>query len=98
MHPVAWHTASAQAVSGTVNFCKAMQEGAARQAIKLDWSDFDTALHATVWPLAGGPGLCYIVSLKTWAEGVEEGQGPTLPRDPGSGRPTGAAGRNEEVR
>jgi hypothetical protein len=44
MHPVAWHTASAQAVSGTVNFCKAMQEGAARQAIKLDWSDFDTAL------------------------------------------------------
>jgi hypothetical protein len=24
--------------------------------------------------------------------------GPTLPRDPGLGRPTGAAGRNEEVR
>ena len=54
--------------------------------------------HATGWPLAGGPGLCYIVTFTTWAEGAEEGQGLTVPRDPGSGRPTGAAGRNEEVR
>jgi hypothetical protein len=54
--------------------------------------------HATGWSIAGGPGLCYIVSFTTWAEGAEESQEPTLPRDPGLGRPTGAAGRNEEVR
>jgi hypothetical protein len=30
-----------------------MQEGTARHAIKLDWSDFDTALPRQAWELGG---------------------------------------------